>query len=129
MTLVVSETSTLVIYQNTSVKWSAQLQFLPICIARAFLRTLWGAVVLLSEEGRLECCYLGTDPSLFVAPPLNAKEIDFEQAESELATLNKIIKNAQGNGKKLVLSTIKCRPKNTVLKALKCFIRFQMFQN
>ncbi|XP_019878207.2 protein PTHB1 [Aethina tumida] len=97
MTLVVSETSTLVIYQNTSVKWSAQLQFLPICIARAFLRTLWGAVVLLSEEGRLECCYLGTDPSLFVAPPLNAKEIDFEQAESELATLNKIIKNAQGN--------------------------------
>ncbi|CAH0555835.1 unnamed protein product [Brassicogethes aeneus] len=97
LTLIVSETSTLIIYQNSSVKWSAQLQFLPICITRAFLRGIWGATVLLSEEGRLECCYLGTDPSLFVAPVLNVKEINFDEAETQLAELNRIIKSAHGN--------------------------------
>lgn len=57
--------------------------------------------MLLSEEGRLECCYLGTEPSLFVAPPIVSKEIDFEKAEEELNNLNRIIKKSHGNGKNI----------------------------
>lgn len=98
MSLVVSETSTLLVYQNTTVKWSAQLPFVPVSIKRAFLKNIHGVVVLLSDEGQLECCYLGTEPSLFVAPPLNNQDLDFEQVGIELASLNKIIKNSYKSG-------------------------------
>lgn len=87
----------MLLYQNTSLKWSAQLEFQPIGIKRAFLEAIKGALVLLSEEGRLECCYLGTEPSLFVAPPVKMTEIDFEKASEELISLNKVIRNSHSD--------------------------------
>ncbi|CAH1154117.1 unnamed protein product [Phaedon cochleariae] len=99
--LIISETSTLLIYQNTTVKWSTMLNFLPICIKRAFFRTVKGAMVLLSEEGRLECCYLGTEPSPFVAPPITHKEIDFETVGEELESMNALIKKSYGTDMKI----------------------------
>lgn len=92
--MVVSETSTLLIYNNTTLKWSAQLSFLPISIARGFLLNVKGVIVTLSEDGTTQCSYLGTEPSLFVAPPLNNQDIDFEKANSELADLNRIVRSA-----------------------------------
>ncbi|KAJ3626277.1 hypothetical protein MTP99_016789 [Tenebrio molitor] len=97
MSLVVSETNNLLIYQNTSLKWSAQLQTLPISLKRAFTATINGVLVSLSAEGRLECSYLGTEPSLFVAPPLTVQDLDFDKAGVELASLYKIIKNSYSN--------------------------------
>lgn len=99
--MLISETSVLLVYENTTLKWSAHLDFLPIAISRAFLKEIKGALVLLGEEGRLECCYLGTEPSFFVAPPLNLQEIDFAQAEKELANLENILSNYNNNGKSL----------------------------
>ncbi|KAG5900310.1 hypothetical protein JTB14_026318 [Gonioctena quinquepunctata] len=101
LSLVVSETNTLLIYQNTTLKWSSKLHFLPICIRRAFFQNIQGALVLLSEEGKVECAYLGMEPSLFVSPPLTTKEIDFEKVEEELVGMNEIIKNSYGNDIKL----------------------------
>lgn len=46
----------------------------------------------LSDTGSLQCCFLGTDPSLFVAPPLESREIDYKEAEKELIHLQKVIK-------------------------------------
>lgn len=66
---------------------------------RANFWNLKGCLVLLSDEGRLECCYLGTEPSLFVAPPLNYQELDYEKVEEELAALNKVIKDYSTDGK------------------------------
>ncbi|XP_063927791.1 protein PTHB1 [Zophobas morio] len=97
MSLVVSETNNLLIYQNTSLKWCAQLQTSPISVKRAFMHNISGALVFLSQEGILECSYLGTEPSLFVAPPLAMQELDFEKAGVELATLYKTIKNSYSN--------------------------------
>ncbi|KAF7277935.1 hypothetical protein GWI33_009051 [Rhynchophorus ferrugineus] len=105
-TLVVSDSSMLLIYQGTTLKWSTRLDFLPISICRVFLKTIKGALVLLGEEGRLECGYLGTEPSLFVAPPLNLQELDYEKVEKELHDLEGLIKNSskdvavQGNVEK-----------------------------
>ncbi|KAL3267708.1 hypothetical protein HHI36_006839 [Cryptolaemus montrouzieri] len=101
MNIVVSETNTVLVYQNTTLKWSAKLHFLPINIKRANLWNLKGCLVILSDEGRLECCYLGTQPSLFVAPPLSYQELDFEKAETELAMLNKIAKDLNNDELKL----------------------------
>ncbi|XP_066154098.1 protein PTHB1 [Euwallacea fornicatus] len=90
-TLVVAETGMLLVYENTTLKWSAHMDFLPVAISRCFLKLIKGALVALSDEGRLECCYLGTEPSFFVAPPLNIQEIDFAKAEQELASLEKVL--------------------------------------
>lgn len=97
--LVVSETTNLLVYETTTLKWSAKLQFLPISIRRAFFKNVKGVLVFLSEEGRLECSYLGTEPNLFVAPPLIERELDLEKVEDELSNLNKMIKDTYGNGK------------------------------
>jgi Bardet-Biedl syndrome 9 protein len=51
-----------------------------------------GVLVLLSGTGELQCCYLGTEPALFVAPPLEVHAIDYEQAGRELSELQKIIR-------------------------------------
>ncbi|XP_060529140.1 protein PTHB1 isoform X3 [Cylas formicarius] len=95
--LVISETSNLLIYQNATLHWSASLDFMPIALSRACLKNVKGSLVLLSEEGRLECCYLGTEPSFFVAPPLSIKDIDFEKADEELMDLERTIRNSSAN--------------------------------
>ncbi|XP_066261107.1 protein PTHB1 [Euwallacea similis] len=96
-TLVVAETGMLLVYENTTLKWSARMDFLPVVISRCFLRLIKGALVTLSDEGRLECCYLGTEPSFFVAPPLNIQEIDFVKAEQELASLEKVLASSSSS--------------------------------
>lgn len=94
--MVVSETSTLLIYQSTTLKWSANLSFLPVCIERVFLQNIKGVIVGLSEEGQLNCSYLGTQPSLFFAPPLNHQN-GLENAIADLEKYNEIIRTKHGN--------------------------------
>lgn len=98
MILVVSETNTLLIYENATLRWSARLSLSPIALSRGSFVSIKGVLVFLSEEGALQICYLGTEPILFTAPPLVNKELDFQDAEEELITLNKIIKANRTNG-------------------------------
>ncbi|XP_050305272.1 protein PTHB1 [Anthonomus grandis grandis] len=90
-TIITSETQMLLVYENTTLKWSAQSELLPVSLNKIFLKDIKGALVLLSEDGRLDCCYLGTEPSFFIAPPLNVPEIDFVKAEEELKNLEKTL--------------------------------------
>lgn len=98
MVLVIADTGTLMIYEGTTLKWSAQLPFTPVTVARAQLRHLEGAVVALSADGRLEACYLGSEPSLFVAPPLHPRGYDYTAAERELSKLREGVRARKGNG-------------------------------
>lgn len=98
MVLTVSETDTLLIYENGTLKWSARLSLSPMSVHRAFFPGMKGALVFLSEDGSLRISYLGTEPVLFTAPPLVNKNINFEKAEEELATLNKIIRTNKSSG-------------------------------
>ncbi|XP_071050684.1 protein PTHB1 [Onthophagus taurus] len=92
MFLVISDNNTMFIYQQTTVKWSAKLQFLPIASARLTYLHIMGCLVFLSESGFLQINYLGTDPNIFSAPPLKNQELDFDAAEKELESLQKIIR-------------------------------------
>ncbi|KAG7198808.1 hypothetical protein KM043_001782 [Ampulex compressa] len=98
MVLVIAETSTLMIYEGTTLKWSAQLPFAPVAVTRAHLKHLDGALLVLSEEGRLEVCYLGSEPSLFIAPPLNRRTFDEAAAEQELMELRERGKRRKATG-------------------------------
>ena len=49
----------------------------------------------LSEDGRLSCSYLGTDPSMVSHPSAYLRELDYSSVESEMKQLQSIIKEHQ----------------------------------
>ena len=80
-----------------------------------------GVLVLLSGTGELQCCYLGTEPALFVAPPLEVHAIDYEQAGRELSELQKIIRAYTKTSGKTVWTVIKNGLKDSGLqKVISC---------
>ncbi|RZF42918.1 hypothetical protein LSTR_LSTR003634 [Laodelphax striatellus] len=81
MILCVSDTKTLLVYEQTTLCWSAQLSVAPVLIKRINFQSLRGLILTLTEDGCLECSYLGTEPSLFVAPPTKKNLKSFEEAE------------------------------------------------
>ncbi|XP_011260639.1 protein PTHB1 [Camponotus floridanus] len=101
MVLVIADTSTLMIYEGTTLKWSAQLPLTPVAVTRAHFQHLNGVIVVLSEEGQLEACYLGSEPSLFIAPPLHRRGYDYVAAEDELMELRKLAKRNKTSGNQL----------------------------
>jgi len=80
------------------------------------LQDMKGVLVLLSGTGELQCCYLGTEPALFVAPPLEVHAIDYEQAGKELSELQKVIKAYTKKSGKTVWKVVKNILKESGLK-------------
>ena len=58
-----------------------------------FCSDLKGVIVTLSDNGHLQCSYLGTDPSLFQAPKVESRELNYDELGTELKELQKIIKD------------------------------------
>ncbi|KAK2576721.1 hypothetical protein KPH14_005377 [Odynerus spinipes] len=106
MVLVIADTSTLMIYEGTTLKWSAQLPFVPVAVTRAHFQHLDGLVVVLSEEGQLEACYLGSEPSLFIAPAVHRRGFDYVAAEEELLNLRKQLREMKISGDQLAVAPV-----------------------
>ncbi len=64
------------------------------------------ALVLMSKTGDLFVGVLGTDPSLFSAPRPDARQVNYEDTDIEMASLNTIIKAAQSSGMCICKSTM-----------------------
>ncbi|KAK3875683.1 hypothetical protein Pcinc_019466 [Petrolisthes cinctipes] len=90
--LVASHTETLLVYHETELRWASQLPFVPVTLTRTNFEGIRGGLVTLGSSGHLQVSYLGTDPSLFVAPPTDARQINYDQTDQELAKLHKVIK-------------------------------------
>ncbi|KGL73658.1 Protein PTHB1, partial [Tinamus guttatus] len=93
-TLVGNHSNMLHVYQDVTLKWAAQLPHIPVSVKVANLQDLRGVIVTLSDSGHLQCSYLGTDPSLFQAPKIESREINYEEIDAEMKQLQKIIKEA-----------------------------------
>ncbi|XP_061632773.1 protein PTHB1 isoform X2 [Phyllopteryx taeniolatus] len=89
-----NHTNMLLVYQDVTLKWAAQLSFVPVALRVANFPDLKGAVVSLSWDGHLLCSYMGTDPSFFSTPKVDAREVDYEQADAEMKRLHKFIREA-----------------------------------
>lgn len=50
-------------------------------------------IVTLSDDGHLQCSYLGTDPSLFQAPNVESRELNYDELDVEMKELQKVIKD------------------------------------
>ncbi|XP_072859901.1 protein PTHB1 isoform X2 [Pogona vitticeps] len=94
-TLIGNHDSILHVYQDVTLKWAAQLPHVPVAVKVGRLQDLKGVIVTLNDSGHLQCSYLGTDPSLFQAPKVEARDINYEEYDSEMNKLQKIIKEAK----------------------------------
>ncbi|XP_012265701.2 protein PTHB1 isoform X2 [Athalia rosae] len=105
MAMTVTETNTLMVYEGTTLRWSAQLSFSPVAISRGNFQYLEGVIVILSEGGSLEGCFLGTEPSLFVAPPVSTKDFNYETAEAEITNYRKMLQKSVASDNSLINAT------------------------
>ncbi|XP_037532484.1 protein PTHB1 [Nematolebias whitei] len=92
--LLSNHTSMLLVYQDVTLKWAAQLSFVPVAVRVANFPELKGVVVSLSPDGHLLCSYMGTDPSFFSTPKVDAREVDYEQVDAEMKKLQRFIREA-----------------------------------
>lgn len=76
-----------------SMVWAAQLADVPVSMVRSNLNGLPGAICTLSENGKLDISYLGSDPQTFQVPPLNLQKLNFEKTQNELIELEAEIKD------------------------------------
>ncbi|NXW90535.1 PTHB1 protein, partial [Alopecoenas beccarii] len=93
-TLVGNHNKILNVYQDVTLKWATQLPHIPVSVKVANLQGLNGVIVTLSDDGHLQCSYLGTDPSVFQAPRVDSREINYEEFDAEMKKLQKSIKEA-----------------------------------
>uniref|UniRef100_UPI003AAF6A99 protein PTHB1 n=1 Tax=Centroberyx gerrardi TaxID=166262 RepID=UPI003AAF6A99 len=93
-TLLGNHTNMLLVYQDVTLKWAAQLACVPVALRIANFPELKGVVVTLSSDGHLQCSYMGTDPSFFSTPKVDAREADYEQVDAEMKKLQKFIREA-----------------------------------
>lgn len=89
---IVSDSGTILIYNRSNLIWAAQFTDVPISICRTNINGLPGAICTLSENGKLDISYLGSDPQTFQVPPLNLQKLNFEKTQTELIELEKEIK-------------------------------------
>ncbi|XP_061388672.1 protein PTHB1-like [Musca vetustissima] len=95
ITIIVSETSKVFIYEMANIIWAAQFKHeSPVAIQRSNIMNLPGGIVTLSPTGKLRIGYLGSDPYIFQVPPLNMQELTFQQAHDEFIQLEQEIKEA-----------------------------------
>lgn len=94
--LITTHSKNLFVHEDVKVKWAAQLNHVPVQICVAKLDEINGVIVTLSEDGKIDCSYLGTEPA-FLNPLLKeeaSKSFNFESAEQEYRMLQSQIKNA-----------------------------------
>ena len=93
--LIATHSKLLFVHEDVKVKWAAQFDHVPVQIVLAQIQGLKGVIVSLSENGKLHCSYLGTEPaftnSITVA---EEKTFDSNKAESEYRVLQGKIKEA-----------------------------------
>uniref|UniRef100_A0A4X2JV89 Bardet-Biedl syndrome 9 n=1 Tax=Vombatus ursinus TaxID=29139 RepID=A0A4X2JV89_VOMUR len=92
-TLIGNHSNMLHVYQDVTLKWATQLPHVPVAVKVGCLQGLKGVIVTLSDNGHLQCSYLGTDPSLFQAPKVDSREINYEELDVEMKELQKIIRD------------------------------------
>ncbi|XP_016375732.1 protein PTHB1 [Sinocyclocheilus rhinocerous] len=92
--LMCNHNNMLLVYQDVTLKWAAQLSCVPVAVRIANFPELRGLVVTLSSDGHLQCSYMGTDPSFFTAPKVDAREVNYDEVDTEMKMLQKVIREA-----------------------------------
>ncbi|XP_068106150.1 protein PTHB1 [Hyperolius riggenbachi] len=95
--LVGNHNNMLLVYQNVTLKWATELPHVAVAVKVANFQDMKGIIVTLSDSGELQCSYLGTDPSLFQAPKVESRDVNYEELDAEMKELQRIIKETSKN--------------------------------
>ncbi|XP_033218780.1 protein PTHB1 [Belonocnema kinseyi] len=97
--IVVTDTKAVMIYEGSSLIWSAELPFVPIAVTVTRWQGIEGLIVILSEDGQVEVCFLGTQASLYTARCAHRRQCNYFNAEREIADLRLLIRKCINYGK------------------------------
>lgn len=97
MIAVATENGSLLIYQNSTLVWCAELLDEAISIARGNFVGLAGGLVTLNSSGKVTVGFLGSDPNVFKVPPINLSKLDYEKSKCELEEMEKEINSSVDN--------------------------------
>ncbi|XP_040575825.1 protein PTHB1 [Lepeophtheirus salmonis] len=104
MIAIASDSKSLYLMENTTLKWISQLPFVPLRVFRGNFNSNGviqrGLLSLISPNGTVNISYLGTNPSFFVAPPLEKENIDHKKYNEEYQRLNQVIENMNNDTSK-----------------------------
>jgi Bardet-Biedl syndrome 9 protein len=95
MIAVVTDQGSLLIYDNSMLVWSATLPLHPtVALQRGNFSELNGALVMLSDTGKISVGYLGSNPVMFKVPPLNLANLNYENSKVMLEEMEKEINSS-----------------------------------
>lgn len=97
MIAVATENGSLLIYQNSTLVWCAELLDEAISMARGNFVSLAGGLVTLNSSGKVTVGFLGSDPNVFKVPPINLSKLDYEKSKCELEEMEKEINSSVDN--------------------------------
>lgn len=96
MIAVASNNGSLLIYNFSNLVWCAEVSTDLISVKRVTLGVLSGGLITLSDSGKLDVNFLGSEPHVFQVPPLKLTKLDYEKSIQELLEMEKEI-NANAN--------------------------------
>lgn len=97
MIAVTTENGSLLIYQESTLVWCAELLDQTISMQRGNFKGLAGGLVSLTITGRATVGYLGSNLSVFKVPPINLSKLDYEKSKIELEEMEKEINSSVDN--------------------------------
>lgn len=100
MIAVATDNGSLLIYQQSTLVWCAELLDETIAIERGNFNYFSGAIVTLNSTGKLTIGYLGSEPYIFKVPPMNLTKLDYEKSKLELEEMEKEISSSVDNSGK-----------------------------
>ena len=90
--LVVSHTGTCYVWQDATLIWNSSFEHVPIFIGVLQKGSAKGHIVTLTDDGKLCLSYLGTDPSFQSKQIITNREINYEEKDKEMASLQQTIR-------------------------------------
>mmetsp|Transcript_80274 Transcript_80274/g.260005 ORF Transcript_80274/g.260005 Transcript_80274/m.260005 type:complete len:873 (-) Transcript_80274:89-2707(-) len=94
-----THTGHLMIFREMQLVWCARLQALiPVQACVETICGIRGMIVCMDRLGRLQVCYLGTDPPTASLVNTEMKELNYDEMEEEHQDLLRIIRQTHGEG-------------------------------
>lgn len=103
MIAVTTENGSLLIYQDFTLVWCAELLDQTIAMQRGNFSGLAGGLVTLTLTGKVNVGYLGSNLSVFKVPSINLSKLDYEKSKTELEEMEKEINSSVDNSGGLTL--------------------------
>mmetsp|Transcript_49656 Transcript_49656/g.142028 ORF Transcript_49656/g.142028 Transcript_49656/m.142028 type:complete len:870 (+) Transcript_49656:124-2733(+) len=94
-----THTGHLMVFKETQLTWCARLQsMIPVRCIVDTICGIRGMIVCMDRQGKVQVCYLGTDPPTASLVNTEMKELNYDEMEEEHQDLLRVIRQTHGEG-------------------------------